>query len=124
MDVGHPTLHRIEAVRRIHGLSPRSKRILVSHDTSAEIVREAFRIGLEPSLIKRMPNVSDLNNRQNRGASEIDYNDSSINRVLRRLAPMPRIQGIKNLRTRLNPHAHPEYSSGLKPKAQRSSHRL
>ena len=45
LDVGLPTLNGIEAARRIRELSPSSKILFVSQESSAEIVQEALRIG-------------------------------------------------------------------------------
>jgi len=45
LDVGLPTLSGIEAARRIRELSPTSKIVFVSQESSAEVVQEAFRVG-------------------------------------------------------------------------------
>jgi len=45
LDVGLPTLNGIQAARRIREVSPNSKILFVSQESSAEIVQEAFRIG-------------------------------------------------------------------------------
>ena len=45
LDIGLPTLNGIEAARRIREISPNSKILFVSQESSAEIVQEAFRIG-------------------------------------------------------------------------------
>ena len=45
LDVGLPTLNGIEAARRIRTVSPLSKIVFVSQESSADVVREAFRIG-------------------------------------------------------------------------------
>jgi DNA-binding NarL/FixJ family response regulator len=45
LDIGLPTLNGIEAARRIRLLAPESKIIFSSHETSAEIVQEAMRLG-------------------------------------------------------------------------------
>jgi DNA-binding NarL/FixJ family response regulator len=44
-DVGLPTLNGIEAARRIRQLSPESKILFVSQDSSPAIVQEALRLG-------------------------------------------------------------------------------
>jgi DNA-binding NarL/FixJ family response regulator len=45
LDVGLPTLNGIEVARRICKLSPNSKIVFVSQESSADIVQEAFRSG-------------------------------------------------------------------------------
>ena len=45
MDVGLPTLNGIEAARRIRELSPKSKILFVSQESSADVVQEALRLG-------------------------------------------------------------------------------
>src|SRR5438477_1837475 len=45
MDVGLPSLSGIEAARQISELSPTSRIIFVSQESSAEVVQEAFRAG-------------------------------------------------------------------------------
>src|ERR1700704_4733873 len=45
LDVGLPTLNGIEAARRVSKLSPKSKILVVSKETSADIVQEAFQSG-------------------------------------------------------------------------------
>jgi CheY-like chemotaxis protein len=44
-DVGLPTLNGIEAARRIRKLSPESKILFVSQESSADVVQEAFLLG-------------------------------------------------------------------------------
>ena len=44
-DVGLPTLNGIEAARRIRKLSPESKILFVSQESSADVVQEALRLG-------------------------------------------------------------------------------
>ena len=44
-DVGLPTLNGIEAARRIRKLSPKSKVLFVSQESSADIVQEALDLG-------------------------------------------------------------------------------
>jgi DNA-binding NarL/FixJ family response regulator len=45
LDVALPTLNGIEVARRIRKLSPKSKIIFVSQESSADVVQEAFRLG-------------------------------------------------------------------------------
>jgi DNA-binding NarL/FixJ family response regulator len=45
LDIGLPTLNGIEAARRIRKLSPESKILFVSQESSADMVQEAFRSG-------------------------------------------------------------------------------
>jgi DNA-binding NarL/FixJ family response regulator len=45
LDVGLPTLNGIEAARQIRKLSPNSKIVFVSQESSAEVVQEAFQLG-------------------------------------------------------------------------------
>lgn len=45
LDIGMPTLNGIEAARRIRKLSPESKILFVSQESSADIVQEAFSLG-------------------------------------------------------------------------------
>ena len=45
LDVGLPTLNGIEAARRIRKLSPKSKILFVSQESSADVVQEALRLG-------------------------------------------------------------------------------
>ena len=45
LDVGLPSLSGIEAARRIRKLSPKSKILFVSQESSADVVQEALRIG-------------------------------------------------------------------------------
>jgi DNA-binding NarL/FixJ family response regulator len=42
LDIGLPTLNGIEAARRIHKLSPESKILFVSQESSIDVVREAL----------------------------------------------------------------------------------
>jgi DNA-binding NarL/FixJ family response regulator len=57
LDVGLPTLSGIEAARRIRELSPTSKIVFVSQESSAEIVQEAFRVGALGYVIKTQAGV-------------------------------------------------------------------
>ena len=45
LDVGLPSLNGIEVARRIRKVSPKSKIIFVSQESSADVVREALRLG-------------------------------------------------------------------------------
>jgi DNA-binding NarL/FixJ family response regulator len=52
LDVGLPTLNGIEAARRVSKLSPKSKILVVSQETSADIVQEAFQSGASGYVFK------------------------------------------------------------------------
>ena len=52
MDVGLPTLNGIEAARRIRKLSPKSKILFVSQESSADVVQAAFRLGALGYVVK------------------------------------------------------------------------
>jgi DNA-binding NarL/FixJ family response regulator len=58
-DVGLPTLTGIEAARRIRTLSPESKIIFVSQESSADVVQEAISLGAWGYVVK-MKAASDL----------------------------------------------------------------
>ena len=45
LDIGLPTLNGIEAARRIRKLSPESKILFVSQESSADVVQEALSVG-------------------------------------------------------------------------------
>jgi DNA-binding NarL/FixJ family response regulator len=45
LDIGMPTLNGFKAARRIRKLSPESKILFVSQESSADVVQEAFRLG-------------------------------------------------------------------------------
>jgi len=45
LDIGLPRLNGIEAARRIHKLSPESKILFVSQESSLEVLQEAFSLG-------------------------------------------------------------------------------
>ena len=45
LDIGLPTLNGMEAARRIRRLSPESKILFLSQESSADVVEEAFRVG-------------------------------------------------------------------------------
>jgi DNA-binding NarL/FixJ family response regulator len=52
LDIGLPKLNGIEAARRIQKLSPRSKIVFVSQESSAEIVQEALSLGAFGYVVK------------------------------------------------------------------------
>ena len=52
LDIGLPTLNGIEAARRIRKLSPESKILFLSQETSADAVREALRLGAHGYVVK------------------------------------------------------------------------
>jgi CheY-like chemotaxis protein len=52
IDIGLPGLHGIEAARRIKLVSPRSKLIFVSQESSIDVVREAFGAGASGYVVK------------------------------------------------------------------------
>src|SRR5580700_1259690 len=52
LDIGLPSLNGIEAARRIRKLSPESKILFVSQETSADAVREALRLGAHGYIVK------------------------------------------------------------------------
>src|SRR6516165_1428482 len=52
LDLGLPSLNGMEAARRIRELSPNSKILFLSQDSSAEIVQEALRLGAQGYLLK------------------------------------------------------------------------
>jgi DNA-binding NarL/FixJ family response regulator len=52
LDIGLPKLNGIEAARRIRQLSPRSKILFVSQESSADVVHEAFATGACGYVIK------------------------------------------------------------------------
>jgi DNA-binding NarL/FixJ family response regulator len=45
LDIGLPGLHGIEAARRIRKLSPNSKILFASQESSADVVQEALSVG-------------------------------------------------------------------------------
>jgi DNA-binding NarL/FixJ family response regulator len=51
-DVGLPTLNGIEAARRIRKLSPESKILFVSQESSTDVVQEALRLGALGYIVK------------------------------------------------------------------------
>jgi DNA-binding NarL/FixJ family response regulator len=52
LDIGLPGLNGIECARRIGKISPKSKIIFLTQETSAEIVQEALRLGAQGYVIK------------------------------------------------------------------------
>jgi DNA-binding NarL/FixJ family response regulator len=52
LDIGLPSLNGIEAARRIRKLSPESKILFLSQESSAEVVQEAIRLGALGFVIK------------------------------------------------------------------------
>jgi DNA-binding NarL/FixJ family response regulator len=54
LDIGLPTLNGIEAARQIRKLSPESKILFVSHESSPQLVNEAFRIGAQGYVVKAL----------------------------------------------------------------------
>jgi DNA-binding NarL/FixJ family response regulator len=52
LDIGLPSLNGIEAARRIHKLSPESKILFVSQESSADVVREALGTGASGYVVK------------------------------------------------------------------------
>jgi DNA-binding NarL/FixJ family response regulator len=52
LDIGIPMLNGIEAARRIREVSPESKILFVSQESSADIVQEAFRVGAMGYVVK------------------------------------------------------------------------
>jgi DNA-binding NarL/FixJ family response regulator len=52
LDIGLPTLNGIEAARQIHLLSPRSKILFVSQESSADVIEEAMNSGAHGYVVK------------------------------------------------------------------------
>jgi len=52
LDIGLQTLNGIEAARRIRKLSPESKIIFVTQESSADVVQEAFSLGARGYVVK------------------------------------------------------------------------
>jgi CheY-like chemotaxis protein len=52
LDIGLPKLNGIEAARRIRELSPKSKIIFVSQESSVDIVQEALSLGAQGYVVK------------------------------------------------------------------------
>lgn len=58
LDIGLPTLNGIEAARRLRRISPGSKILFVSQESSADVVQEALSTGARGYVVKT--NASDL----------------------------------------------------------------
>ncbi len=52
LDIGLPTLNGIEAARRIRKLSPESKIVFLSQESSADVVQEALSLGALGYVVK------------------------------------------------------------------------
>jgi DNA-binding NarL/FixJ family response regulator len=52
LDIGLPSLNGIEVARQIRELSPKSKILFVSQETSADVVREALGTGAHGYVVK------------------------------------------------------------------------
>jgi DNA-binding NarL/FixJ family response regulator len=52
LDLGLPKLNGIEAARRIRRLTPESKIIFLSQESSADVVREALSFGAQAYVVK------------------------------------------------------------------------
>ena len=52
LDIGLPSLNGIEAARRIRKLSPKSKILFVSQESSADVVRAALGTGAQGYVLK------------------------------------------------------------------------
>ena len=52
LDIGLPTLNGIEAARQIRKLSPESKILFISQESSADVVQEAFNLGAQGYVVK------------------------------------------------------------------------
>ncbi len=52
LDIGLPTLNGIETARHIRRLAQESKIVFVSQESSADVVREAFRLGAMGYVVK------------------------------------------------------------------------
>ena len=52
LDIGLPSLNGIEAARRIRKLSPESKILFVSQESSADVVQGAFSLGAAGYVVK------------------------------------------------------------------------
>jgi DNA-binding NarL/FixJ family response regulator len=52
LDIGLPRMNGLEAARRIRALSPQSKVIFVTQESSADVLKEAFGIGATGFVVK------------------------------------------------------------------------
>lgn len=52
LDIGLPTLNGLEAARQIRTLSPASKIVFVTQESSADVVQEALNIGASGYVVK------------------------------------------------------------------------
>ena len=52
LDIGLPSLNGIEVARQIRKLSPKSKILFVSQESSADVVQEALRLGAHGYVVK------------------------------------------------------------------------
>jgi DNA-binding NarL/FixJ family response regulator len=52
LDIGLPTVNGIEAARQIRKLSPESKIIFLSQESSPDVMQEAFRLGAWGYIVK------------------------------------------------------------------------
>jgi DNA-binding NarL/FixJ family response regulator len=52
LDIGLPTINGIEAARRIRKLSPQSKILFVTQESSADVVQEALSLGAAGYVLK------------------------------------------------------------------------
>jgi len=52
LDIGLPSLNGIEVARQIRKLSPKSKMLFVSEESSADVVREALGTGAQGYVVK------------------------------------------------------------------------
>jgi len=53
LDLGLPTLHGIEAARRLRNLLPTSKILFVSQESSPDVVQEALSTGAQGYVVKQ-----------------------------------------------------------------------
>jgi DNA-binding NarL/FixJ family response regulator len=57
LDLGLPKLHGLEAARRMHELAPHSRILVVSQESSADVLREALIVGVSGYLLKARAQV-------------------------------------------------------------------
>jgi DNA-binding NarL/FixJ family response regulator len=98
LDIGLPSVNGIEAARRIRKLSPDSKIIFVSQESSAEVVQEALSTGAAAYVVKTSVASSlwpaleavRLGRRLvSPGLAGHHFTDASDSQALDRLCPMP-----------------------------------